>query len=203
MARRRSNACSNWTLRSWPRRSAIAAGFAEKRPQRSAYHVADRCSFGRRPRSDRVHEAGRQLERHCCRHLDNRHRSADQLGLFDVSISLTARHCELARQRQGSLPRALPSREQPVGRIETFRLLRIGRSRHLSYEYYLLRRKSSTQRERSSAITRSKQKLPFAFGECSHHCWRTCTCAGLCWGGRSSALSKASALASSLMQTTL
>src|SRR6201993_2355928 len=116
-------------------------------------------------RSDRVHQAGRQLERHCRRRLDNRHRSADQLSLFDVSIGLTARHCELARQRQGSLPHALPSREQPVGRIETFRLLRIGRSRHLSYEYYLLRRKSSTQRERSSAITRSKQKLPFAFGE--------------------------------------
>ena len=54
-----------------------------------------------------------------------------------------------------------------MGRIETFRLLRIGRSRHLSYVYYLLRRKSSTQRERSSAIRRSKQKLPFAFGECS------------------------------------
>src|SRR5262249_40656013 len=33
-------------------------------------------------------------------------------GLFDVSIGLTARHCKLARQRQGSLPHALPSREQ-------------------------------------------------------------------------------------------
>src|SRR5436309_12153824 len=62
-------------------------------------------------------------------------------------------------------PQALPTREQPVGGIETFRLLRIGRPRHLSYAYYLLRRKSSTQRERSRAITRSKQKLPFAFGE--------------------------------------
>src|SRR5262249_38677435 len=88
-----------------------------------------------------------------------------QLGLFDVSIGLTARHGELARQRQGSLPHALPSREQPVGRIETFRLLRIGRSRHLLCKYYLLRRKSSTQRERSSPIPRSRQKLPFAFGE--------------------------------------
>src|SRR5215813_868370 len=146
-------------------RSAIAAGFAEKHPQRSAHHVADRRSFGRRPCPDRVHQAGRQLERHHRRRLDNRHRSADQLGLLDVSVSLTARHCELARQRQGSLPHALPTREQPVSRIETFRLLRIGRPRHLSYEYYLLRRKSSTQRERSSAITRSKQKLPFAFGE--------------------------------------
>src|ERR1700751_3565530 len=196
-ARRRSNACSNWTLRSWPRRSAIAAGFAEKRPQRPAHHVADRRSFGRRPRSDRVHQAGRQLERHCRRRFDNRHRSADQLGFLDVSIGLTARHCELARQRQGSLPHALPPREQPVGCIETFRLLRIGRSRHLSYVYYLLRQKSSTQRERSSAITRSKQKLPFAFGECSHRYWPIFTCAGLCWGGRSSALSTASALASS------
>src|SRR5215468_1424896 len=176
MARRRSNACSNWTLRSWPRRSAIAAGFAEKRPQRPAHHVADRRSFGRRPCPDGVHQAGRKLECHCRRRLDNRHRSADQLGLLDVSIGLTARHCELARQRQGSLPHALPTREQPVGRIETFRLLRIGRSRHLSYEYYLLRRKSSTQRERSSAITRSKQKLPFAFGECSVRFYRTCSC---------------------------
>src|SRR5262252_1205873 len=202
MARRRSNACSNWTLRSGPRRSAIAADFAEKRPQRTAHHVADRCSFGRRPRPDRVHQAGRQLERHRRRRLDNRHRSAHQLGLLDVSVCLTARHCELARQRQGSLPHALPPREQPVSRIETFRLLRIGRSRHLPYKYYLLRRKSSTQRERSSPITRSKQKLPFAFGECSHHYWRTCTCAGLCWGGRSSALSKALVLASSLMRMT-
>src|SRR6201993_2320966 len=167
MARRRSNACSNWTLRSWPRRSAIVAGFAEKRPQRSTHHIADRRFFGRRPCPDRIHEAGRQLERHCRRRLDNRHRSADQLGLFDVSVGLTARHCELARQRQGSFPHVLPAREQAVGRIETFRLLRIGRSRHLSYVYYLLRRNSSTQRERSSAITRSKQKLPFAFGECS------------------------------------
>src|SRR5215813_11785318 len=157
-------------------RSAIAAGFAEKHPQRSAHHVADRRSFGRRPCPDRVHQAGRQLERHRRRRLDNRHRSADQLGLLDVSVSLTARHCELARQRQGSLPHALPTREQPVSRIETFRLLRIGRPRHLSYEYYLLRRKSSTQRERSSAITRSKQKLPFAFGECSARSWRTCSC---------------------------
>src|SRR6201987_5877573 len=85
--------------------------------------------------------------------------------LFVVSLGLTARHFELAGQGQGSLPHALPSREQPVGRIETFRLLRIGRSRHLSCKYYPLRRKSSTQRERSNAITRSKQKLPFAFGE--------------------------------------
>jgi hypothetical protein len=38
----------------------------------------------------------------------------------------------------GSFPHTLPAREQPVGRIETFRLLRIGRSRHLSYAYYLL-----------------------------------------------------------------
>src|SRR6516165_6435458 len=37
----------------------------------------------------------------------------------------------------------------------------------------------------------------------SHHCWRIFTCAGLCWGGRSSASSKASALASSLMRTIL
>src|SRR5438477_3528864 len=180
----------------------MAAGFAEKRPQRPAHHVADRRSFGRRPRPDRIHQAGRQLERHCRRHLDNRHRSADQPGLLDVSIGLTARHCELARQRQGSFPHALPAREQPVGRIETFRLLRIGRSRHLSYTYYLLRRKSITQRERSSAITRSKQKLPFAFGECSHHYWRTSTCAGLCWGGKSSALSEVSALALSPMPMT-
>src|SRR5262249_9042630 len=165
--------CSNWTLRSWPRRSAIAVGFAKKRPQRAAYHVADRCSFGRRPRPDRVHQAGRQLERHCRRRLDKRHRSADQLGLFDVSIGLTARYCELARQRQGSLRHTLPAREQPVNRIETFRLLRIGRSRHLSCIYYLLSRTSSTQRERSSAITRSKQKLPFAFGERSRRCSRT------------------------------
>ena len=35
----------------------------------------------------------------------------------------------------------------------------------------------------------------------SHRCWRTFTCAGLCWGGRSSVLSKASALASSPMRT--
>ena len=31
----------------------------------------------------------------------------------------------------------------------------------------------------------------------SHRCWRTSTCAGSCWGGRSSGLSAASALASS------
>jgi len=49
-------------------------------------HVADRRSFGRCPRPDRVHQAGRQLERNCRRRLDNRHRSADQLGLFDVSL---------------------------------------------------------------------------------------------------------------------
>src|SRR5246500_2303745 len=202
MARRRSNACSNWILRSWPRRSAIAAGFAEKRPQRSAHHVADRRSFGRRSRPDRVHQAGRQLERHCRRRLENRHRSADEPGLFDVSVGLTARHSELARQRQGSFPHALPAREQPVSRIETFRLLRFGRSRHLPYAYYLLRRKSSTQRERSSTITRSKQKLPFAFGECSHHYWRISTCAGLYWGGRCSALSEVSALALSPMPMT-
>src|SRR5262245_35614145 len=36
----------------------------------------------------------------------------------------------------------------------------------------------------------------------SHHCWRTSTCAGLCWGGRSSALSEVSALALSSMPTT-
>jgi hypothetical protein len=35
----------------------------------------------------------------------------------------------------------------------------------------------------------------------SHHCWRIFTCAGLCWGGRGSALSKVSALASSPMRT--
>jgi hypothetical protein len=35
----------------------------------------------------------------------------------------------------------------------------------------------------------------------SHHCSRIFTCAGLCWGGRSSALSKVSALASSPMRT--
>ena len=35
----------------------------------------------------------------------------------------------------------------------------------------------------------------------SHHCWQIFTCAGLCWGGRSSALNKVSALASSPMRT--
>ena len=35
----------------------------------------------------------------------------------------------------------------------------------------------------------------------SHHYWRTSTCAGSCWAGRSSALSEASALASSPMPT--
>ena len=30
----------------------------------------------------------------------------------------------------------------------------------------------------------------------SHHCWRICICAGSCWDGRSSALRRASALAS-------
>jgi hypothetical protein len=69
---------------------------------------------------------GGSLNGHRRRRLDNRHRAADQLGFLDVSIGLTARHCELARQRQGSLPHALPAREQPVGRIETFRPLRIG-----------------------------------------------------------------------------
>ena len=34
-------------------------------------------------------------------------------------------------------------------------------------------------------------------------CWPICTCAGLCWGGRSSVWSKASALASSPMRTIL
>jgi len=33
--------------------------------------------------------------------------------------------------------------------------------------------------------------------------WQICTCAGLCWGGRSAALSKALALASSIMRMTL
>jgi hypothetical protein len=36
----------------------------------------------------------------------------------------------------------------------------------------------------------------------SHRCWQTCTCAGSCWGGRSSGWSGASALASSPMPTT-
>jgi RNA-directed DNA polymerase len=36
----------------------------------------------------------------------------------------------------------------------------------------------------------------------SHHCWRTSTCAGSCWGGRSSALRKVSALAWSSMPMT-
>ena len=35
----------------------------------------------------------------------------------------------------------------------------------------------------------------------SHHCWRTCTCAGLCWDGRCSGWSEASALASSPTRT--
>ena len=56
---------------------------------------------------------------------------------------------------------------------------------------------------------RNARRRPGTAGEASHrahpshHCWRTCTCAGLCWGGRSSALSKALALASSLMRTIL
>ena len=36
----------------------------------------------------------------------------------------------------------------------------------------------------------------------SHHFWRIFTCAGSCWGGRSSGSSKVSALASSSMRTT-
>src|ERR1700752_4524246 len=92
--------------------------------------------------------------------------------------ALTTRHREPARQRHGSLRHALATREQPKGRIEPFRLLRLGRSRHMTYTYYLLRRKSRTTWERSSGIARSKQKLPFAFGEWSHPCWRISTCAG-------------------------
>src|SRR5271166_1511184 len=152
-------------LRSWLRRSAIAAGFAEKRPQRPAHHVADRHPFGRRLRPNGVDQARRKLERHRRRRLCNRDRTADHLGLLDVSIGLTTRHRESARQRHGSLRHALATREQPKGRIEPFRLLRFGRSRHVTYTYYLLRRKSRTTWERSSGITRSKQKLPFAFGE--------------------------------------
>lgn len=47
-----------------PRRSAIAAGFAEKRPQRPAHHVADRRPFRRRPRPDGIDQARGELERH-------------------------------------------------------------------------------------------------------------------------------------------
>src|SRR4029077_3979211 len=36
----------------------------------------------------------------------------------------------------------------------------------------------------------------------SHHCWRIFTCAGLCWGGRSSALRRALAIDLSSMLMT-
>jgi RNA-directed DNA polymerase len=47
------------------------------------------------------------------------------------------------------------------------------------------------RRERTTqARDRYPRDLPF------HHCWRICTCAGLCWGERSEAWSNASAVAS-------
>jgi len=42
----------------------------------------------------------------------------------------------------------------------------------------------------------------FRRGRRSRHCWPISTCASLCWGGRSSALSEVSALAWSPMPTT-
>jgi RNA-directed DNA polymerase len=52
------------------------------------------------------------------------------------------------------------------------------------------------RRRRATSGAASRRARP------SHHCWRTSTCAGSCWGGRSSALRTALALASSPMLTT-
>jgi len=60
------------------------------------------------------------------------------------------------------------------------------------------------QRGRTTRTTEARDsRRGIPQGSPSHHCWRICTCAGLCWVGRSSALSKALALASSLMRTIL
>ena len=58
------------------------------------------------------------------------------------------------------------------------------------------------QRGRTTRTTEARDtRRGVPQGSPSHHYWQTSTCAGSCWAGRSSALSEASALASSPMPT--
>jgi len=60
-------------------------------------------------------------------------------------------------------------------------------------------KKPTTEAGRHARPRRATSGAVFRRAHPSHHYWRISTCAGLCWGGRSSALSEASALALSPM----
>ena len=63
-------------------------------------------------------------------------------------------------------------------------------------------KKPTTEAGRHARPRRATSGAVFRRAHLSHRCWRTSTCAGLCWGGGSSALSEVSALALSPMPMT-
>src|SRR3954468_15849257 len=97
--------------------------------------------------------------------LDDRHRNVERPSLPDITVGLTARDHKVAGQSHGGLRHAEAATEQPKRGVQTVSLLRVGRSRHETWPYYRLRRRSRTDAQRSSGTARSKAKLPFAFRE--------------------------------------
>jgi len=95
--------------------------------------------------------------------LDNRHRSADQTGpLRCIGRPDGATLRNWRDNDNAAFPHALPgARANLWAALRRSAFCASVRSRHLSYTYYLLSLKSSTQRERSSAITPIKAEVTF------------------------------------------
>ena len=108
-----------------------------------------------------AHDVRWHLQRDRHRWCDQRHRMADRLRFLKVAVRLASRQAKLARQRHNRFRHADPTRQQAVRSVQPLGLLSIGRSRHVTYAYYPLRRKSSTDPNRHCPNLALKPKVTF------------------------------------------
>src|SRR5260370_41418854 len=106
--------------------------------------------------------ARREFERHRYRTLGDFDRPVQMSRFLQIAIGLASGQVELARQAPDCFGQRDAALQQTVSGVQLPGLVRFGRSSHMSYTYYLLRRKSSTgDLVRQPLTTLSNTKLPF------------------------------------------
>src|SRR5271167_2670648 len=135
----------------------------QKRGQRAGHDRTDRQPTASRIRPNKTCRSRREFERDRHRSLGHFDRPVQMGRLLEVPIGLASGQVELAGQAPHCFGQRDTALQQMVSGVQLSSLVRFGRSSHVSYEYYLLRRKSSTEDlVRQPLTTLSNSKLPFA-----------------------------------------
>src|SRR5450631_2485387 len=140
----------------------MPANTGQKCTHRVRYGFSNRQIVGPGVGAQLDNDVRRQFERNGDVRLVQRNRRRHLLCLLQIAISLTTRKPELLGQCLGSIDQCVTKRDKVKSRIQALNHFGMGRSRHVTYLYYSLRRKSRTKFERHKAISRSNSKLSFA-----------------------------------------